>query len=162
MLRHLRYNQAESRDGLEMTVFQVNGLEMTVFQVKNALVCQLYVEINQTAERQGTDLSVNTVSKDEANYQGPLRPKTYKHVKSVKNQWSTKHRRPYTKNCPIGETGTRVPKKIVRWVFLLIFVFRSKRCLKKIVHPMTKTYKEYQRRGPCNCSSKDGCGYKHF
>ena len=64
-----------------------------------------------TAEPQSTELSENNARKqeDEAEFQCPLCPRTYKLIQSVQNHCTTKHRWSYTKNCPIGETGTRGP-----------------------------------------------------
>ena len=127
MLRHLRNDHSESGDGLDVTPFQpskpttvtmvcpATGCKMTYKQIRwwldhmNNVVNDNVTE-ETTAEPQSTELRVNAVREiDEAESQCPLCPRTYKLIKSVQNHCSTKHRWSYTKNCPIGEKGTRGP-----------------------------------------------------
>ena len=135
MRRHLRNDRSESGEGLDMTPFQANiptnapmvcpatGCRMTYKQIrwwldhvkKSHPQCTIVESNNVTeeskAEPQSTELSGNTQrqQEDEAEFQCPLCPRTYTLIKSVKNHCSTKHRWSYTKNCPIGEKGTRGP-----------------------------------------------------
>ena len=132
MRRHLRNDHSEIGDGLDMSPFQATkpkgvpmvcpamGCNVTYKQIrwwldhmKNAhpqciIVDNENVTEETTAEPQSTELIVDTVRQnDEAEFQCPLCPRTYKLTKNVQNHCSTKQRWSYTKNCPVGETGTR-------------------------------------------------------
>ena len=135
MRKHLRNDHSGSGEGLDMTPFQANkptnapmvcpatGCKTTYKQSRWCLdhmekahpQCTIVegdnVTEELTAEPQSTELSGNTLRQqdDEAEFQCPLCPRTYTLIKSVQNHCSTKYRRSYTKNCPIGEKGTRGP-----------------------------------------------------
>ena len=64
----------------------------------------------QSAEPGSTELSGNTANQsNEAEYQCPVCPRTYKFAESFQNYCLVKDGWLDTKNCPIGETKTRGP-----------------------------------------------------
>ena len=133
---HLRIYHYASDDGLDITPFRASkptslpmvytatGCIMTCSRHKQTRWwldhikktpshCTIVDNDNVTEESiakpKSTEPSGNTVSQDEENLRCPLCSKTYRLIKSVQNHSSTKHRRSYTKNCPIDETGSRGP-----------------------------------------------------